>query len=681
MVNPKPNASVTPTGPVVVCGGGTQTLTATGGGTYQWLNNGTPIGGQTSSTYLVTATGNYSCIVTTTATGCFDTSNVVNVQITSTSLTPTITPARTFVCPTGDDTLNVGTGYTSYLWSTNAGSATTNLVSVTASGTYTVTVHNGSCSGTASINITSQTATPTPTITALLDTIFCQGRSVVLVSSAPSNNVWSGGGGTGDTAIYTTTGSYTVTTNNGCGAATSAPISVRANPIPNAAITPAGSTLICNGGSQILTATPSGASYVWIESGNVLSGQTQSTTSATTAGIYSAVVTVNGCSDTSNAATIQVAAPLTPNITATYSTLCPGQSDTLNVGAGYSSYTWNSGLGTTQSIIVTSGATYSITVANGTCTGSASIIVNQGGPTPTPTITVTGSLNICGNDSVILTSSSATNNSWSNSAGTQSITEYSAGIFTVTTAGACGSATSAPDTVTKNAIPSVSAGQDTGACVGTPIVLVASSPVGSTLAWSNGPTTAIDSVTTAAEYYVTVSQNGCSSTDSVHVTFDAVPTASFTVSHDTLTAATGPSYQWYEDGVSIPGANSQVFVATANGTHNYRVAETNGYCIALSAYQLVTVTGISDISQSLSTNIYPNPTNNEVTISYSLTREQELDITVTDLTGRTISRLYSGTQSVGVFNIVTDLSSLAGGIYLVNFNTPEGNLVRKITKE
>ena len=191
-------------------------------------------------------------------------------------------------------------------------------------------------------------------------------------------------------------------------------------------------------------------------------------------------------------------------------------------------------------------------------------------------------------------------------------------------------------------------------------------------------------MTTSGEYYVTVSQGGCSSTDSVHVTFDSVPTASFTVSGTTMTAAPSSgsvSYQWYIDGVSIPGATTSVFVATANGTHNYKVAVTNGFCIAQSAYQQVTVTGIVDISQSLTTNIYPNPTNNEVTIAYSLTQEQQLEITLTDLTGRTISRLYSGTQAVGVYNIVTDLSTLTGGIYLVNFITPEGSLVRKITKE
>ena len=679
-VNAKPAASVTPTGPVIVCGGGTQLLTATGGGTYQWLNNNAPIGGQTGSTYTAAATGNYSCIVT--ANGCFDTSNIVNVQITGSNLTPTITPSRTFVCPTGLDTLDVGTGYTSYLWSANAGSAATHSVTITASGTYTVTVHNGACSGTGTINISSQTATPTPTITPQSATTFCQGGSVILTSSAPSTNVWSGGGGTGTTATYTSSGSYTVTTNNGCGAATSAPTTVTVNQIPNAAITPAGYTLICSNGSQTLTATPAGGSYVWIESGSILGGQTASTTSATTAGTYRAIVTVSGCSDTSNTATIQVGAPITPTIAATSPAICGGQSDTLNVGTGYSTYTWGNSLGSGPSIVVNSGGTYDITVANGSCTGSATITINQGTAPTTPTISVTaGSNTICGNDSVTLTSSSQSNNVWSNSATTQSITEYNSGVFTVSNTNGCGTAISAPDTVTKTTISTVNAGPDTGACIGSTLVLSASTTA-SSIVWSNGTTTALDTVSTSGEYYVTVTQGGCSSNDSVHVTFDQIPPATFTYSNDTLLAAAGGiSYQWYQNGSAIPGATGSMLILTATGSNNYKVAVTFGYCTVVSAIQLVTWTGISDISQNLSTKIYPNPTNNEVTISYSLTSDLDLDITLTDLMGRTIKHLYTGTQQVGVYNIETDLSPYTGGIYLINFTTPEGTLVRKITKE
>jgi hypothetical protein len=267
---------------------------------------------------------------------------------------------------------------------------------------------------------------------------------------------------------------------------------------------------------------------------------------------------------------------------------------------------------------------------------------------------------------------------WSNLATTPSITEYSPGIFTVTSTGACGAATSAADTVTISSIPAVYAGADTGACAGSTFVLTAATAA-TNIVWSNGPITATNSVTSTGGYTVTVTQNGCSSKDSVHVTFDAVPTATFTNSSGTLTAAAGAaSYQWLLNSAPIPGATSQTYTATSTG--NYAVVASNGYCSATSSAQLIT-TGVADISQSLSTKIYPNPTYSEVNISYTLTNEEDLDISVSDMTGRVVGHVYTGTQHSGTYSVVADLSSLTGGVYFINFRTPEGTLVRKITKE
>jgi hypothetical protein len=683
-VTARPNGVVTPAGPIVLCGSGTQVLTASGGSSYQWLKNNAIINGQTLTTYTVTTTGNYSCIVT--QNGCIDTSNVVNVQITSTTLTPVITAVRSFVCPSGADTLDVGTGYSSYVWS--PGGATVHSISITASGTYTVTVHNGGCSGTAFINIVSRVANTTPQITALGATSFCQGGSVILVSTRDSSYLWNSAGGTRDSTTVSASGSYTVTTNSGCGAATSAPTTVTVNPIPVASITPAGSTLLCGGSSQTLTATPAGGSYVWIESGSILAGQTLDSIHASTSGTYRAIVTVNGCSDSSNTATIQVSGtPPTPVITATSTLLCPGAApDTLNVGTGYSSYSWGGGLGTTSTIIVNTSGTYTVTVANGVCVGSASITVNQGLATLPPTISVTGSLHICGNDSVILTSSTGANSTWSNGSTGASITEYNPGIFTVTTSGTCGSATSAPDSVTQGTIPSVSLGPDTGGCAGTIIVLTAHSTATS-FVWSTGASTSnTNSITTAGQYSVTATQYGCSSADTINVTFDTAPTASFTNNNGILTAAVGGmSYQWLLNSSPVSGATANTLDVNTTGTvgasANYAVVVSNGFCFATSAAQLITITGLSDISQSLTTRIYPNPTNKQVTVSYTLIKDESLEITLTDLTGRTISQLYSGHQSGGTYEIGADISTLTGGIYLVSFKTAEGTLVRKIIKE
>jgi hypothetical protein len=104
------------------------------------------IGGATSNTYTATTAGSYSCIVT--ANSCLIPPMWSAYRIGS-ALTPTITPNRTYICPGATDTLDVGTGYSSYAWSNSLGSG--QKAYPTTSGTYTVTVTNGACSGTASM--------------------------------------------------------------------------------------------------------------------------------------------------------------------------------------------------------------------------------------------------------------------------------------------------------------------------------------------------------------------------------------------------------------------------------------------------------------------------------------------------------------------------------------------------
>ena len=86
-------------------------------------------------------------------------------------------------------------------------------------------------------------------------------------------------------------------------------------------------------------------------------------------------------------------------------------------------------------------------------------------------------------------------------------------------------------------------------------------------------------------------------------------------------------------------------------------------------YATVEFVSINTISNTLKR--YPNPTSGKLNIDFS---ENETFITeITDLTGKIISS-KSGYNS----NLIYNLSSLAGGIYLINIKTEKKNFTKKI---
>ncbi len=127
------NYQVTANGPTTFCQGGSVVLNAGSGYTsYHWSNNAT------SSTITVTQSATYSVTVTNSSGCTFTGSQLVTVN------TPTITNYQitangaTSFCNGGSVVLNAGGSFTSYSWSNGSTSQT---ITVSQTGTYSVTVH------------------------------------------------------------------------------------------------------------------------------------------------------------------------------------------------------------------------------------------------------------------------------------------------------------------------------------------------------------------------------------------------------------------------------------------------------------------------------------------------------------------------------------------------------------
>ncbi len=285
-VMPKPISTVSASGPLQFCQGGSVTLTAASGGlTYRWSNGAT--------TQSITATQSGSYFVTITGTnGCKATSAIMNVVV-STAPKPQVTAnGPTTFCDGGSVTLDAGAGYTNYLWSNGA---TTRTIAVTQSGSYLVvgTLSPG-CLGTSDAMVVTVNGKPTASITANGPTTFCDGNTVQLAAPAGMQAYEWSNGSTAQTITVSVSGSFTVkvTNINGC-SAVSAPTVITVNPIPSKpTITVVNNTLNTGAASE----------YQWILNGSDITGASQQSYTATQNGLYKVrIKNSNGCENTSDA--------------------------------------------------------------------------------------------------------------------------------------------------------------------------------------------------------------------------------------------------------------------------------------------------------------------------------------------------------------------------------------------
>lgn len=383
------NAAAAPTGGgdqlQNVCPGGvvptlTATATVPAGYTVVWYTAATGGTVVASPTLSAAGTVTYYAASRETATGCESaTRTAVTLTITQVPTASITAGGNTTFCQGGNVVLTANTGG-SYLWSNGA---TTQSITVSAAGTFSVQVTTGSCVSTSPNTVVTVNPTPAANISAGGPLTFCQGLNVVLTASAGSSWLWSNGATT-QAITVTSTGNYSVTVTNASGcSATSAATSVTVNPNPAAVISAGSATTFCQGGSVVLTAN-AGASYLWSNGAT-----TQSITINGPVGTanYSVQVTqAGGCVSSSPNTAVTVNATPAANISAGGPvTFCQGNNVVLTASAG-NSWLWSNGA-TTQSITVGTSGSYSVTVTSAAgCSASSSSTAVAVSPNPSVSI-------------------------------------------------------------------------------------------------------------------------------------------------------------------------------------------------------------------------------------------------------------------------------------------------------
>jgi len=165
-------ASVSAGGATTFCQGGSVTLTANNGTSYNWSN------GATTQSITVSTSGSYSVTVTTG--GCTSTSPAVNVTVVALPEANITASGPLAFCQGGNVLLTASAG-TSWQWSNGA---TTQSITVTNTGNHSVTVTNANgCSATSAATAVSVSPNPVVTLTAAPYTRLFPGLTTTLTAN------------------------------------------------------------------------------------------------------------------------------------------------------------------------------------------------------------------------------------------------------------------------------------------------------------------------------------------------------------------------------------------------------------------------------------------------------------------------------------------------------------------
>ncbi|WP_326984619.1 T9SS type B sorting domain-containing protein [Chryseobacterium sp. MYb264] len=549
---------------------------------------------------------------------------IAELQLTvNTTIAPVITASSSTICFGGNVTLTSSQA-TGNLWSSGE---TTQSITVTTAGTYTLTYSNGACTApVASVTITAE-ADPDLKITGNL--ILCENANQLTVHANGSGNTYTWSDGTtGNIISVVTPGIYTVTVTTPAGCQYQASAEVVQGVVPkvnNAALelcSDSATAIFDLTSAQNAISTTTGVTFSFYQNqADALAGNTNTignpaTYSSGNAVIYVRVISPDACAKIAELQLTVNVKPV-PIITASSNVICNNTPITLTSNFATGNL-WSTGE-TTQTITVSAGGIYTLINNNGICTSEpVSVTILQD---TDPNVQITGNLMFCEGDSTVLTATangSGITFSWSNGATGPVNTVTAPGLYTVTatTALGCQYQQSVQVNMDPLIIVTINPPQDVITCLVPEITLDATASVyepGATFLWTatgggniiSGADTLTPVVDKGGVYTLTIisaTPLGCTKQSSVTVFENTTPpplilTASaYTICKGesvTITASGAQTYAW----AGLPGTSSiQTFTPDATTTYTVTGTGANGCTTEKSITVIVVPAIVSSLS-------------------------------------------------------------------------------------
>lgn len=680
----------------IACNGNTNgsiDITISGGtGTivFLWSNGLTTedLSGLSAGTYTVTVTDGSNCSVS----GSYTINEPPPITITFSSNPPGCGS------PNGSITANPsgGTPGYSYLWSNGQ---VTQTISNLPSGTYTVTVTDiNNCTGSASFQLNPAAA---PVITPVaVNNVTCNGLNNGSIDISVSGGVvpilylWSNGALTQDISGLAP-GTYTVTVTDLLLCSSTASYTINE---PSAfSVTPAVTPALCGNSNGSASVNVSGDTppytYSWSNGGS------SNAISSLAGGNYTVTVTGNtGCS-TSQVLVVPSTSALAVTVDSVINANCISAASgaiyiTASGSTGPFQYLWSDGSVNEDRTGLLAG-TYTVTVTGSDgCTGTAAATVN---PSASITLSFTTIDASCNQSNGSATAFPAGGNApysylWSTGDFTQSITNISAGIYTVTVTDVAGCTGQNSVTINNSGAPSINlVNQTFPACNGTPDGSITVSASGGqppySYLWSTGdPTNSISNLSWGI-YTVTVTDNfGCSAIASYDMGSD-LQVALLNVQHVSCFGGSDGAVSIWVNGGATPytflwsnGANTQDLLNVPAGNYTLTVTDNAGCAdssvqVGISQGTAINILGfVVDVScstgGSVSTNVSggTQPYNylwstGDVTSGISNVSAGIYTVTVTDALGCTAQNTFTVGSAAGIsatFQVVQPVLCFGG---------------------